>query len=246
MVALAACGAGEGTPRTAARESAAATVPGGGPAGSPAGAPAVGGGSAGPVNTTGEPAVVFMGTSLTAGYGLASPEQAYPAVLARRADSLGYDVRVVNAGLSGETSAGARRRVDWVLRGRVDAFVLETGANDGLRALDVDSTRANIVATLRRVRALRPAARVYLVQMEAPPNLGAAYTERFRAIFPAIARSEGVTLLPFLLEEVAGRAALNQADGIHPTAEGARRVAGTLWPALAPLFRELDASREPA
>ena len=101
-------------------------------------------------------------------------------------------------------------------------------------------------AMFQAARALRPAARVYLVQMEAPPNLGAAYTERFRAIFPAIARSEGVMLLPFLLEEVAGRAALNQADGIHPTAEGARRVAGTLWPALAPLFRELDASREPA
>lgn len=187
-----------------------------------------------------------MGTSLTAGYGLADPQQAYPALLARRADSLGLKVRVVNAGLSGETSAGARRRVDWVLRGRVDAFVLETGANDGLRALDVQGTRENIVATIGRVRALRPDARLYLVRMEAPPNLGPGYTGRFRAIYPAIAKSEGVVLLPFLLEEVAGRAALNQPDGVHPTAEGARRVANTLWPALEPLFRELDGYRSGA
>ena len=244
MAALAACSAGEGKGGTATRESTAATVSGTAGGGS-AGAAGAGASSAAgrSVNSTGEPTVVFMGTSLTAGYGLADPQQAYPALLARRADSLGLGVRVVNAGLSGETSAGARRRVDWVLRGRVDAFVLETGANDGLRALDVEATRENIVATIRRVRAMRPDARVYLVQMEAPPNLGAGYTGRFRAIYPAIAKAEGVTLLPFLLEEVAGRAALNQPDGVHPTAEGARRVANTLWPALEPLFRELDGSR---
>jgi acyl-CoA thioesterase-1 len=187
-----------------------------------------------------------MGTSLTAGYGLSDPGQAYPAVLQRRADSLGLGVRVVNAGLSGETSAGALRRVDWVLRGPVDAFVLETGANDGLRALDVDSTRANIVAAIRRVRSVRPGARIYLVQMEAPPNLGADYTRRFREMYPAVARAERVELLPFLLEKVAGRPALNQPDGVHPTAEGARQVAATLWPALEGLFRELDASGDGA
>jgi acyl-CoA thioesterase-1 len=151
-------------------------------------------------------------------------------------------VRVVNAGLSGETSAGALRRVDWVLRGPTDAFVLETGANDGLRGLDVDSTRANIEAAIGRVRARYPAARVYLVQMEAPPNLGADYTRRFRAMYPAVARATGATLLPFLLEGVAGEPKLNQADGIHPNIEGARRVANTLWPAIEPLFRALDAS----
>lgn len=241
MAALAACSAGEGRGGAGTRESTAATVSGAAAGGSEDGAGAAGA-AAGSIATTGEPTVVFMGTSLTAGYGLAGPQQAYPALLARRADSLGLGVRVVNAGLSGETSAGARRRVDWVLRGRVDAFVLETGANDGLRALDVEATRENIVATIRRVRALRPDARVYLVQMEAPPNLGAAYTGRFRAIYPAIAKAEGVALLPFLLEDVAGRAALNQPDGVHPTAEGARRVANTLWPALEPLFRELDGS----
>jgi acyl-CoA thioesterase-1 len=247
VAALAACSAGEGKAGAAARDSSPATVSGAAGGGSQA-APPVGGGAPGgdSVNSTGEPTVVFMGTSLTAGYGLADPGQAYPALLARRADSLGLAVRVVNAGLSGETSAGALRRVDWVLRGPVDAFVLETGANDGLRGLDVDSTRANIVAAIRRVRALRPAARILLVQMEAPPNLGADYTSRFRAIYPATAKSEGVTLLPFLLEDVAGRAALNQPDGVHPTAEGARRVADTLWPALEPLFRELDASAKRA
>jgi len=182
-----------------------------------------------------------MGTSLTAGYGL-EPAQAYPAVLQRRADSLGLDVRVVNAGLSGETSAGALRRVDWVLRGPVDAFVLETGANDGLRGLDVDSTRANIEAVLGRVRAARPGAALFLVQMEAPPNLGPEYTRRFREMYPAVARGQGATLLPFLLEDVAGRPGLNQADGIHPTAAGARLVANTLWRALEPVFRRLDAS----
>ncbi|CAA9293356.1 MAG: Arylesterase precursor [uncultured Gemmatimonadaceae bacterium] len=243
---LAACGGGEGSAR-APRETAAASVPAGAGASS---APGVANGptAAGrSVNSTGgRPTVVFMGTSLTAGYGLDGPAQAYPALLQRRADSLGLAVRVVNAGLSGETSAGALRRVDWVLRGQVDAFVLETGANDGLRALDVDATRANIVAAIRRVRALRPSARVYLVQMEAPPNLGPDYTARFRAVYPAVAKAEGVTLLPFLLEDVAGRPAFNQPDGMHPTAEGAERVARTLWPALEPLFRQLDALGERA
>ena len=253
--ALAACGAEQGAAerRAGAAGDTVASVSGAGAAGStvaPApggnGAAAAGGSGEGVVNSTGAPTVVFMGTSLTAGYGLDDPAEAYPAVLQRHADSLGLRVRVVNAGLSGETSAGALRRVEWVLRGPVDAFVLETGANDGLRALDVDSTRANIVAAVRRVRALRPAARLYLVQMEAPPNLGAEYTRRFRAIYPAVARAEGVTLLPFLLEAVAGRPQLNQPDGIHPTAEGARRVADTLWSALEPVFRELDASAKRA
>ena len=246
---LAGCGAEQGGARSGS-DSASASVSDGAAPGSAGAAPvqsnggAAGGGS---VNSTAAaPTVVFMGTSLTAGYGLSDPGQAYPALLQRRADSLGLRVRVVNAGLSGETSAGALRRVDWVLRGPVDAFVLETGANDGLRALDVDATRANVVAAIRRVRALRPTARIYLVQMEAPPNLGADYTARFRGLYPEVAKAEGVTLLPFLLAEVAGRPGLNQPDGIHPTAAGAERVASTLWPALEPLFRQLDASAKRA
>lgn len=244
---LAACsggGSGAGDSSAARDEGAAASssrpAPAGNGAGAADGSPATG--AAPPSNSTGPPTAVFLGTSLTAGYGLGDPADAYPARLQRRADSLGMAVRVVNAGVSGETSAGALRRVDWVLRGRVDAFVLETGANDGLRGLDVDSTRANIEAIVRRVRAVRPGARVLLVQMEAPPNLGAEYTRRFREMYPAVARSTGVALLPFLLEDVAGRSALNQADGIHPNAAGAERVANTLWRALEPEFRELDAS----
>lgn len=185
----------------------------------------------------GKKVVLFLGTSLTAGLGLA-PEDAYPALIQRKADSAGLAVRVENAGLSGETSAGALRRVDWLLRGPVDVFVLETGANDGLRGLDVDSTRQNIARIVAKVRAARPSARVFLVQMEAPPNLGTKYTDQFRAMFPTVARESGATLLPFLLEGVAGVASLNQADGIHPNEAGARRVAANVWRGLAPALTE--------
>jgi acyl-CoA thioesterase-1 len=192
-------------------------------------------GSATPSTTPrrpGEPLrVLFVGTSLTAGLGL-DPDDAYPNLLAQRAESAGFDVDVVNAGVSGETSAGTLRRTAWLLRSPVDVFVLETGANDGLRALDVDSTRANIEAIIRRVKAARPSARILLVQMEAPPNLGSGYTARFHAMFPEIARAENVTLVPFLLEGVAGRAELNQSDGIHPNVRGERIVADNVWPSL--------------
>ena len=182
------------------------------------------------------PAVLIVGTSLTAGYGLDDPTtQAYPALLQRKADSAGLGVEVVNAGLSGETSAGALRRIGWLLdrwAPRASVVVLETGANDGLRALDPDSTRANVDSIVRLVKARVPRARVLLVQMEAPPNLGTGYTQRFHALFPEVARREGIGLLPFLLENVAGKGSLNQADGIHPTAVGARIVANNLWPGI--------------
>jgi acyl-CoA thioesterase-1 len=180
--------------------------------------------------------VVFVGTSLTAGLGL-EPDSAFPALIQRKADSAGVPVRVVNAGVSGETSAGALRRIDWVMRDPADVVVLETGANDGLRALPVASTRANLEQIVRRIRAAQPAAQVVLVQMEAPPNLGVAYTTAFHGMFPAVAKAEGVTLAGFLLEDVAGESSLNQADGIHPNEAGARRVADNLWPTLAPVLR---------
>jgi acyl-CoA thioesterase-1 len=180
--------------------------------------------------------VVFVGTSLTAGLGL-DPDSAYPAAIQRRADAAGLRVQVVNAGVSGETSAGALRRIDWVLREPADVIVLETGANDGLRALRVDSTRANVEALVRKVKAVLPAARIVLVQMEAPPNLGAGYTGEFHAMFPSIAQSEGITLAPFLLEGVAGVDALNQADGVHPNAAGERKVTDNVWRALEPVLR---------
>lgn len=184
------------------------------------------------------PRVVLLGTSLTAGLGL-PPEEAYPALLQRKADSAGFRVAIVNAGLSGETSAGALRRVAWVLEQPAALVVLEVGANDGLRGVQPDSTRENLVALIRAVRELRPEARIALVQMEAPTNLGREYTAAFRAAYPVAAQRTGVPLLPFLLEGVAGVAALNQADGIHPNAAGARRVADTMWRALLPLLREL-------
>ena len=187
--------------------------------------------------------VVFLGTSLTAGLGL-EPEEAFPALMQERIDSVGLPFQVVNAGLSGETSAGALRRTDWLLRQPIDVLVLETGANDGLRGLNVDSTKANIQSIISRVMAAKPSARIMLVQMEAPPNLGTGYTSRFHAMFPDLARENDITLLPFLLEGVAGERALNQNDGIHPTAEGARRVADNLWPLIE---RELrNASPPPA
>jgi acyl-CoA thioesterase-1 len=186
--------------------------------------------------------IVFLGTSLTAGLGLA-PEEAYPEVIQEKIDSAGLPFEVVNAGSSGETSAGALRRTDWLLRQPIDVLVLETGANDGLRALNIDSTRANIQSIIERVRAVKPEARVLLVQMEAPPNLGTRYTTRFRAMFPEVASATGAVLLPFLLEGIAGSAELNQGDGIHPTAEGARRAAAVIWPALERELRAL--SREP-
>jgi acyl-CoA thioesterase-1 len=183
--------------------------------------------------------VLFVGTSLTAGYGL-DPEQAYPAIIARRIDSLGLNYEVVNAGVSGETSAGALRRMDWLLRAPVDVFVLETGANDGLRALSVDSMRANIQAILDKVRATHPDARIILVGMEAPPNLGQRYASAFRAVFPELARKNGAALVPFLLTDVAGVDTLNQADGIHPNARGARIVADHVWQVLRPLLESRE------
>lgn len=188
---------------------------------------------------TAAPAVLIAGTSLTAGLGL-DPAEAYPAVLQRMADSAGYRVRIVNAGLSGETSAGLRRRIDWLLREPAGAVVIETGANDGLRGVEPDSTRENLLAIVRAVQAKLPGAPVFVVQMEAPPNLGERYTARFRAVFPDVAQRTGATLLPFLLEGVAGERGLNQGDGIHPNAEGAVRAAANVWPTLAPVLARLD------
>jgi acyl-CoA thioesterase-1 len=179
--------------------------------------------------------LLFVGTSLTAGLGL-DPDSAYPARVQRMADAAGLDFQVVNAGVSGETSAGALRRIGWLLRQRVDVLVLETGANDGLRGTPVGETRANIQAIIDTVRRERPGAVVVLVQMEAPPNMGAAYTTAFHETFPMLARRNRVRLLPFLLNGVAGHAALNQGDGLHPNDAGERIVARNVWRALRPVL----------
>jgi acyl-CoA thioesterase-1 len=177
---------------------------------------------------SGRPTILFVGTSLTAGYGLA-PEQSYPALIARRIDSLGLSYQVVNAGVSGQTSAGTLRSIDWLMRQPADIVVLETGANDGLRALSVDTMRTNIQQIIDRVKSAQPTARIYLVAMEAPPNLGPSYTASFRAVYPELAAKNGVTLIPFLLDRVAGVDSLNQGDGIHPNERGARIVADNIW-----------------
>ncbi len=179
------------------------------------------------------PVVLFLGTSLTAGLGV-DPDDAYPARIQEKIDSAGWAFRVVNAGVSGETSAGGLRRIDWLLRQPIAVLVLELGANDGLRGQDVDSLRANLETIIARTRAAHPNVGIVLAGMESPPNMGRAYTTAFHAVFPDVARRTHVTLIPFLLDSVAAVPELNQADGIHPTAEGQRIVANNVWKYLAP------------
>jgi acyl-CoA thioesterase-1 len=180
--------------------------------------------------------VVFLGTSLTAGLGV-DPSEAYPALLQRKIDSAGLPFTTVNAGVSGETSAGARRRVDWLLREPASVLVIETGANDGLRGLDVDSLEGNIQAIIDRARRQEPPPRIILLGMRALPNYGLRYVRRFNAVYPDLAKRNGIPLVPFLLEGVAGVDSLNQADMLHPTAGGQRRVAETVWPVLEEMLR---------
>ncbi|MGI9591121.1 MAG: arylesterase [Myxococcota bacterium] len=181
------------------------------------------------------PVVLFVGTSLTAGYGLPA-EEAYPALVQERIESAGLGYRAVNAGVSGDTSAGGLRRIDWLLRQPVAVLVLELGANDMLRGLDVDAMRRNLRGILDRTRAERPDARFVVAGMRAAPNLGAAYARRFEAVYAELAREYDAVLIPFLLEGIAGVPSFNQADGIHPTAEGQRRIAETVWSVLEPLL----------
>jgi acyl-CoA thioesterase-1 len=186
------------------------------------------------------PVVVFLGTSLTAGLGLQRDEDTYVARLEEMADSAGTPVRAVNAGVSGETSAGGLRRLDWVLRESFDVLVVELGANDGLRGLDPFQLSDNLAQITRRTRTRYPNATVVIAAMEAPPNLGPLYTDAFRAIFTGVAEREGALLMPFLLDGVAGVPALNQSDGIHPTAEGHGILARNAWEVLGPLFADLQ------
>jgi len=179
--------------------------------------------------------VLCLGTSLTAGYGL-DPAQAYPALLQKRADAERLTFQIVNAGVSGETSAGALHRIDWLMRRPPAVLVLETGANDGLRGQDPDALRGNIQALLDRAAARTPPPRVLLVGMRAPTNYGAGYARRFDAVYAELARKNRVALLPFLLEGVALDPAFNLPDGIHPNARGHERIAETVWASLRPLL----------
>ncbi len=179
--------------------------------------------------------ILFLGTSLTAGLGL-DPDSAYPQRIQRKIDAAGLPYQVVNAGVSGETSAGLLRRLDWVLKRPADVVVVETGANDGLRGLPITATTATIGSVVDRIKRDRPAATLLLVQMEAPPNMGQDYTRAFHTMFPTLAKEHGVALLPFLLESVAGRPNLNQGDGIHPNNVGEEIVANNVWRALQPVL----------
>jgi acyl-CoA thioesterase-1 len=185
------------------------------------------------------PVVLFFGTSLTAGYGL-NPDQAFPALIERLADSAKLPIKAVNAGLSGETTAGAARRIDWVLRTPADVVVIEAGANDALRGLPPKSARENLRSVIAAVRKKQPQAQIVLVQMEAPPNYGQAYTKSFREVYSEVARAENIPLIPFLLAGVAGISRLNQADGVHPNVAGERIVADNIWKGLKPIIAQLD------
>ena len=191
-----------------------------------------------PARPSARATVVFLGTSLTAGLGV-DPDQAYPALLQRKADSAGLALTILNRGNSGETSAGALARVGWILQTPPSLLVIETGANDGLRGQDPDSTKANIQAIIDKARARDSTIRIAIVGMEAMPNLGRRYVERFRAIYPELARRNDAIYVPVLLEGIAGVEGLNQADGVHPTPKGQERVAENVWKALRPTFEEL-------
>jgi acyl-CoA thioesterase-1 len=179
--------------------------------------------------------ILFYGDSLTAGYGL-DPDEAFPALIQKKITDAGLPWRVVNAGLSGETTAGGLRRLDWILRQKVDIFVLELGGNDGLRGIAVDVTRHNLAAIVERVRAKYPDAKVVLAGMQMPANMGGEYTKSFAAVYPEVAEEYHAILIPFLLDGVGGIPELNQPDGIRPTAAGHAKVAATLWKTLQPLL----------
>lgn len=197
-----------------------------------------------PADAAREPArAVFLGTSLTAGLGLLRDSERFTSIVQALADSAGIPVTVVNAGVSGDTSAGGLRRLSWVLQEPADVLVVELGANDGLRGQSVEAMKENLETIVRRARELSPGVRIVLAGMQAPPNLGERYTGAFRQAFRDLAREQEITLVPFLLDGVAGVPEMNLADRIHPNVQGHRRIARTLWPVLEPVFREAVQAR---
>lgn len=183
-----------------------------------------------------QPVVLFFGNSLSAGLGV-EPEEAFPALVGEKIKAAGLNYQVVNAGLSGETSAGGKSRIGWVLRQPVAVFVLELGGNDGLRGILPPSTKQNLQAIIDSVKQKSPQAKIVVAGMQIPPNMGPQYTKPFRELFPALASENKAALIPFLLENVGGVPRLNQPDRIHPTAEGHKIVANTVWETLEPLLK---------
>lgn len=176
--------------------------------------------------------VLFFGDSLTAGYGLEDPESAFPYLVEQKIDSLKLPYKVVSAGLSGETSAGGKNRIDWLLKQQMDVFVLELGANDGLRGLDVRETERNLQSILDQVKAKFPETKIVVTGMMVPPSMGTKYANAFKDIFPRLAKKNDAAFIPFLLEGVGGVPELNQGDGIHPTVEGHKILAENVWSVL--------------
>jgi acyl-CoA thioesterase-1 len=181
--------------------------------------------------------ILFFGTSLTAGYGL-DPTEAYPALIQNKIDSLKLPYQIINGGLSGETSAGGKGRIAWILKQPVDIFVLELGANDGLRGVPVTETIGNLQSIIDTVKAKYPNVKLVLAGMQIPPSMGTKYASDFKEIFSALAKKNDMVLIPFLLDKVAGIPKLNQADGIHPTAEGDKILATTVWKYLSELLEK--------
>lgn len=175
--------------------------------------------------------ILIFGNSLTAGYGL-EPAEAFPAQIQNRLDSLKLPYKIINAGLSGETTSGGNSRIDWVLRNPIDIFILELGGNDGLRGIPATETRKNLQSMIDKVKTKYPEAKIILAGMQVPPSMGKKYADEFRVIYPELAKKNNVGLIPFLLENVGGEVKLNQKDGIHPNVEGAKIVADNVWKVL--------------
>nr|WP_229664926.1 arylesterase [Polaribacter pacificus] len=180
--------------------------------------------------------IVFFGDSLTAGYGLDDINDAFPALIQATIDSLALNYTVINSGVSGETTSGGKNRINWVLNQKVDVFILELGANDGLRGVPLKETRENLQAIIDAVRKKNPQTKIVLVGMQLPPNMGQDYTNEFKTIFPQLASKNKLSLVPFLLKDVGGIPSLNQSDGIHPTVEGQKILAKNVWEILGPIL----------
>ena len=187
-------------------------------------------------NNTAKKTILFFGNSLTAGYGL-EPAEAFPALIQHKIDSLGLKYTSVNAGVSGETSSGGNGRIEWILKSSVDVFVLELGANDGLRGIPITETKKNLQAIIDKVKTKYPKAKLVLAGMQVPPNMGAKYSNEFRTMFVDLAMQNNMSLIPFLLEGVGGVKSLNQQDGIHPNVEGAKIVADNVWQVLEDILK---------
>ncbi|WP_233268021.1 arylesterase [Algibacter sp. L3A6] len=186
---------------------------------------------------TGSKKIVFFGDSLTAGYGLEDVDDAFPGIIQDKIDALGLEYSIVNSGVSGETTSGGKNRIDWVLNEEPSIFILELGANDGLRGVPLDQSKANLQTIIDAVKTKYPEAVIVLAGMQIPPNMGQSYTTEFKNMFPDLAKKNDLYLIPFLLEDVGGIEALNQSDGIHPTKAGHKILAENVWTVLQPILK---------